>query len=245
MNVYEILNILETLSFKHIEILDKSFFIRSNLVLICEELLGKVLLTNTENGLSGGIISEVEAYFGSIDLASHAYKNKRTKRNESLYQSGGVLYIHTCRGHIMLNVVTNKENIPQGILIRGIMPFIGIDLMKKRRGNVKDIDLANGPGKLTKALDITMHHNAKRVYKNEDDVFNQLPEICIANIGISIEQSMIKKTPRVGIDYAKRWAHQPLRFRLVNAESLGKTIINRFKALQLDVKADNFYTNNP
>ncbi|MGB9755533.1 MAG: DNA-3-methyladenine glycosylase [Desulfurella sp.] len=215
MNIYEMLNIeaLKTLSLGKLEILEESFFTRSNLLLICEELLGKVLLTNKTEGLSGGLISEVEAYFGSVDLASHAYKNKRTKRNEPLFKSGGILYIHTCHGHTMLNVVTNRENIPQGILIRGIIPLIGIDLMKQRRGSVKEVDLANGPGKLTKALGITMYYNTKKVYRDTTD--NYMSEICIANIGIKLEQCMIEKTPRIGIDYAKQWLNQPLRFSLL------------------------------
>lgn len=231
------IEIIKKLSLEKLEILDESFFTRSNLLLICEELLGKVLLTNTTEGLSGGIISEVEAYFGLIDLASHAYQNRRTKRNESLYKSGGILYVHTCRGHTMLNIATNKENIPQGILIRDIIPLIGIDLMKKRRGNVKEVDLANGPGKLTKALGITMHYNAKKIYKKQNDDFKELPEVCIANIGLKVDQNMIEKTPRIGIDYAKKWARQPLRFRLFNSKSLSQTINNMLKTFYLDVKS--------
>ncbi len=202
---------LDKFGFKSAEILDRSFFTRSDVVLISHELLGKVIITNMKEGLCGGIISEVEAYFGSIDLASHAYKNKVTKRNQSLYCNGGVLYVHTCRGHVMLNIVTNIENIPQGILIRAIVPVLGIDLMKKRRGGFNEKDLANGPGKLTKALGIKIEHNMIRVCK-DDGIFEKLPEICIVDAGIKIETNMIKKTPRIGVNYAKAWAKHPLRF---------------------------------
>jgi DNA-3-methyladenine glycosylase len=203
---------IKNFDFKDTEVLSESFFTRIDLLLICRELLGKILLTNTKEGLSGGVISEVEAYFGSIDLASHAYKNKRTKRNEALYQLGGILYVHTCRGHIMLNVVTNKEEIPQGILIRGILPLIGIDLMKKRRGFVKDKGLTNGPGKLTKALGITMQYNMFKVCKDKDEFLAKLPSIIFIDAGIKIDKNNIKKTPRIGINYAKAWSKEPLRF---------------------------------
>lgn len=205
---------ITNLNFENIKVLDESFFIRSDLLLICVELLGKILLTNTEEGLSGGVISEVEAYFGSIDMASHAYKNKRTKRNEALYQLGGILYIHTCRGHVMLNIVTNKENIPQGILIRGIVPMIGIELMKKRRGFVRDKELTNGPGKLTRALGITMHYNMSKVCKDKNDFLSKIPSITIIDTGVKIDKNNIKITPRIGINYAKAWAKEPLRFAI-------------------------------
>jgi len=202
---------LDKFGFKSVKILDRSFFTRGDVVLISHELLGKVIITNMKEGLCGGIISEVEAYFGSIDLASHAYKNKVTKRNQSLYCNGGVLYVHTCRGHVMLNIVTNIENIPQGILIRAIVPVLGIDLMKKRRGRLSDKDLANGPGKLTKALGIKLEHNMTSVC-TEGDLAEKLPEICIVDIGIKIDPDLVKKTPRIGVNYAKAWAKQPLRF---------------------------------
>lgn len=216
---------IKNLDLKDTKVLDKSFFARSNLLLICHELLGKILLANTKEGLSGGIISEVEAYFGSIDLASHAYKNKRTKRNEALYQVGGRLYVHTCRGHVMLNVVTNTENIPQGILIRGIVPLIGIDLMRKRRGFVKDKDLANGPGKLTKALGITMQHNMLEVCKDKSGFLAKLPSIIFVDAGIKIDPNDIKKTPRIGIDYAKAWSKEPLRFLISHSSIFQQTTI--------------------
>ncbi len=111
----------------------------------------------------------------------------------------------------MLNVVVNMENIPQGILIRGIVPVFGIDLMKKRRGVYNERDLANGPGKLTKALGIKIENNMARVYR-DNELFEKLPEIYIVDVGIKIDSNMIKKTPRIGVDYAKAWAKQPLRF---------------------------------
>jgi DNA-3-methyladenine glycosylase len=203
---------IKNFDFKVIEVLSESFFARSDLLLICRELLGKILITNTKEGLSGGVINEVEAYFGSIDLASHAYKNKRTKRNEALYKLGGILYVHACRGYVMLNVVTNKEDIPQGVLIRSIAPLIGIDLMKKRRGFVKENILANGPGKLTKALGITMHYSMLKVCKDTSDFFSKSPSIIFIDAGIKIDAKNIKRTPRIGIDYSKAWSKEPFRF---------------------------------
>ncbi|WP_143340285.1 DNA-3-methyladenine glycosylase [Desulfurella amilsii] len=227
---------IKKLDFRNIEVLDGSFFARSNLLLICYELLGKILLTNTKEGLSGGgVISEVEGYFGSIDLASHAYKNKRTKRNEALYHSGGRLYVHTCRGHVMLNIVANTENIPQGILIRGIVPLVGIDLIEKRRGFVKEAELTNGPGKLTKALGITMQYNMFKVCKDKSDFLAKLPAIIMIDAGTKIDQNNIKKTPRIGINYAKAWAKEPLRFLVTYSNTLTQQGLNNFEQLKLTI----------
>ncbi len=204
------------------EILNRSFFTGNNVEEVAQELLGKFLLTNTfESGLTGGIIIEVEAYLGTKDMASHAYNGRRSKRNESLYKDGGIAYVHLCYGiHNMFNIVTNKACIPQGILIRGLIPVYGIDIMSERRGGSGSTkpynNLAIGPGNLTKALGIEMRHNGVLVcpddaVKNGD---NLDLEIFLEDRGIKVDENMIITSPRVGVDYAEEWAKKPLRFHL-------------------------------
>ena len=201
-------------------LLNRTFFTGDNVEAIARELLGKFLLTDTfGSGLTGGIIMEVEAYLGTKDMASHAYNGRRSKRNESLYKDGGVAYVHLCYGiHNMFNIVTNKAGIPQGVLIRGLIPVYGIDIMRERRGGgLKPYNnLAIGPGNLTKALGIEMRHNGALVcpddaVKNGD---NLDLEIFIEDRGIKVDENMIITSPRIGVHYAEEWAKKPLRFHL-------------------------------
>src|SRR4051812_33790234 len=114
--------------------LKKSFYHRDDVVQIAKELLGKYLFTNFNNKLTGGIITETEAYCGVIDKASHAYRGRRTARTEIMYNAGGTAYVYLCYGvHSLFNVVTNRKDIPHAILIRAIQPTHGVETILKRR----------------------------------------------------------------------------------------------------------------
>lgn len=114
--------------------LSKDFYLRSNVIQVSKELLGKFLITNIDGIKTGGMITEVEAYNGIIDKASHSFGGRRTARTETMFASGGVAYVYLCYGiHHLFNVVTNEKNIPQAVLIRAIEPSIGIEEMLKRR----------------------------------------------------------------------------------------------------------------
>src|SRR6185503_19523721 len=115
--------------------------------------LGKYLFTNLNGeGVTGGIITETEAYMGPADKASHAYNNRRTKRTEIMYHAGGVCYVYLCYGmHHLFNIVTHKEDVPHAILIRAFHPVIGIDVMLKRCNRPKATPKwTAGPALLTK-----------------------------------------------------------------------------------------------
>ena len=191
-------------------LLNRTFFTGDNVEAIARELLGKFLLTDTfGSGLTGGIITEVEAYLGTKDMASHAYNGRRSKRNESLYKDGGVAYVHLCYGiHNMFNIVTNKAGIPQGVLIRGLIPVYGIDIMRERRGGSGSTkpynNLAIGPGNLTKALGIEMRHNGALVCPDDavKNGNNLGLEIFIEDRGIKVDENMIITSPRIGVHYA-------------------------------------------
>ena len=111
-------------------IIEKEFYLRNDVVQIAEDLLGKVLITKINGKLTAGKIVETEAYRGTTDRASHAYPNRKTKRNRIMFDEGGKAYVYLIYGiHYLFNIVTNKAHIPDAVLIRSIEPVTGIDTM--------------------------------------------------------------------------------------------------------------------
>src|SRR5688500_1896903 len=112
-----------------------SFYRRDDVVQISRELLGKFLFTNiNEEGITGGMIVETEAYAGATDKASHAHGNRLTNRTKIMYSEGGVAYVYLVYGfHYLFNIITHSEGIPHAVLIRAIEPFEGLDIMMQRR----------------------------------------------------------------------------------------------------------------
>jgi len=90
--------------------LQRDFYLRDDVVSIARDLIGKIIYTRFDNMLTGGIITETEAYAGIVDQASHAYNNRRTNRTEVMYYQGGVSYVYLCYGvHYLFNFVTNQK----------------------------------------------------------------------------------------------------------------------------------------
>lgn len=186
-------------------LLTKSFYTRSDVVEVAQDLLGKILITQINGIITGGIISETEAYSGRNDKACHAHLGKFTKRTEVMYEEGGCSYIYLCYGiHHLFNVVTNVKGLADAVLIRAIKPVEGIDTMLKRRNKLKlDKTLTGGPGTLTQALAIT-----KKLYGTILTDVNGA--IRIEDHGHVVKK--VQKTPRIGIDYAEEDALLPWRF---------------------------------
>ena len=184
-----------------------SYFQSDDVVLLAKLLLGKYLFTNFNGILTGGMITETEAYEGITDRASHAYGGLRTNRTEIMYDTGGKSYVYLCYGiHYLFNIVTSKKEIPHAILIRGILPSTGIDEILKRTGKSKNgYHLTNGPGKLTKALGITTEHNGLLLNGNK---------VWLEDRGVTCSDEMIKRGRRIGIEYAGKDALLPYRFVL-------------------------------
>ena len=132
-----------------------------NVTDLARSLLGKFFFTDINGIVTGGMITETEAYEGVTDRASHAYGGLRSKRTEVMYAPGGHSYVYLCYGiHYLFNIVTSPKDVPHAVLIRGIFPLTGIQEMLIRTGKDKsDYSLTNGPGKLTKALGITLQQN--------------------------------------------------------------------------------------
>ena len=185
--------------------LPESFYLRSDIVQVSRDLLGKVLATNLDGCITKAVITETEAYEGETDKASHAYGGRRTKRTEPIYQSGGRAYIYLCYGiHHMFNVVSNVEGIPHAILVRAGRPHQGEAEMLRRRGkSTADKSLLAGPGSFGKALGI-------RTTLTGTDLAGD--NIWIEDQNISVDDAEITVGPRVGIDYAEEDAKRPYRF---------------------------------
>ncbi|MCK9995963.1 MAG: DNA-3-methyladenine glycosylase [Candidatus Krumholzibacteria bacterium] len=143
--------------------LQQSFFARDT-VTVAEELVGCVLqVVGDDGGEVAGRIVEVEAYGGEDDPASHA-ANGRTPRSEIMFGPPGFAYVYIIYGmHHCLNFVTETEGTPGAVLIRGMEPVTGRELMAARRGldpeTAGDRDLCSGPGRLCQALGIDRQWN--------------------------------------------------------------------------------------
>src|ERR1700739_964279 len=188
--------------------LGKDFFLRENVVDISRELICKFLVTNFNNVITSGMIVETEAYNGVIDKASHAYNGRRTARNEIMYGEGGNTYVYLCYGiHHLFNIVTNKKDVPDAVLIRALEPLEGIDIMLKRTKKQQvDATLTKGPGNVSKAMGISKQHSGLNLLKNE---------IWIEEDDFVVAKNQLGISKRIGIDGAGSAAvAKPYRFYL-------------------------------
>jgi DNA-3-methyladenine glycosylase len=186
--------------------LSEDFYQRANVVKIARELLGKVLLTRVDGVVTGGIIVETEAYSWK-ERGCHAYGARKTPRNAIMFQEGGFAYVYLCYGiHYLFNVVTNRTDTPEAVLVRAVEPVFGVDEMRRRRNLPHNsFHLTSGPGKLTKALSIGRSFNGKSLL---DD------EIWIEDPGTKLASKHIVASERIGIDYAGEDALLPWRFHV-------------------------------
>jgi DNA-3-methyladenine glycosylase len=124
------------------------YYARS-VVHVAHDLVGCVL----RHGETAGVIVETEAYH-ELEPACHAFIG-RTPRTEVLFGAPGMAYIYRSYGiHALVNAVCGEEGLGAAVLIRALEPLDGVDLMRARRGVGRDVELTNGPGKLTEALGI-------------------------------------------------------------------------------------------
>lgn len=160
----------------------RDFYIRDVLD-VAPALLGKnLVLFSSGNELSKFMITEVEAYRGMEDKACHASKG-RTPRTEIMFHEGGRLYMYFIYGmYWMLNIVTEKENVPQAVLIRGL-------------------ENLSGPGKLTRTLGLDKSFYGEDL-TSSDRIW--IEETC--------RKPVIRTSPRIGVDYAGDWKDKLWRF---------------------------------
>jgi DNA-3-methyladenine glycosylase len=141
----------------------RSFFDRSPLA-VAPELLNKLLVVGSGAGMCSGRIVEVEAYLGSGDPGSHAYRGP-TLRNAVMFGPPGRLYVYRSYGiHWCANAVCGPPGVGEAVLLRALAPVTGLGEMRSRRStgqlhSITDRDLCRGPGRLCQALGITAAHN--------------------------------------------------------------------------------------
>ena len=206
-------------------ILKKEFFERSTLK-ITKELLGKFLVVQHPTlDKKAYMITDVEAYDGPYDKASHAH-NGKTIRNAPMFGEAGVWYVYFVYGmHNMLNIVTGPKDYPAAVLIRGcvlVNPKHEIrnlkQIQKFKYLNFKNLDIFSnfdiqisnlklgGPAKLTKFLKIDRKFNGKKAVPKNN--------LWIEDLGVKIKKSQIKTSPRIGVNYAGEWKDKHFRFYL-------------------------------
>ncbi len=169
-----------------IKLLD-SFFLQPS-VDVAKQLIGKVLVYDSPQGLLSGHITETEAYTQE-DPACHAFMGKVTSRTRVMFQAPGTLYIYFIYGkYYCLNFVTESIGRGCAVLIRGISPLEGIDIMIKNR-TVKSIKtLTNGPSKLVEAFGIPADLNGL-----------MYPESPLYIQDVGYRPRSVKATSRIGI----------------------------------------------
>ena len=182
--------------------LDKSFYENTSVTDVAQSLIGKVLCTLVDKQLTSGIVVETEAY-SYMEKACHAFNERRTRRTNTLFCDGGTTYVYLCYGiHKLFNIVTNREEVAEAVLVRAIEPLEGVEVMLERRGHDKlTTALTSGPGKLTEALGIDLQHDRTLLTDNE---------IWLEDRGIDIGQ--IETSPRIGVAYAGSDALLPWRY---------------------------------
>jgi DNA-3-methyladenine glycosylase len=227
-------------------ILDRSFYSRDTSI-VARELIGKILVRICGSASPGtvlsGMIIETEAYYGTGDPASHAYRG-RTPRSEIMFGRAGVSYVYFCYGmYYLLNAVTEELHTPGAVLIRAVRPLEGIELMKKRRiahraklkgkgkknnegaeklnacpqarnANLNIKKLSDGPGKLTVCFGIGISDNKK-------DLTDTAGDLRVCDYGIKNSLIKISTSPRIGISSARE-IH--LRYMAENINIPGKIV---------------------
>lgn len=175
--------------------LDRAAFNRPTLD-VARDLVGKFIVRKYRGRELSGMITEVEAYRGPRDRASHAYGGRRTTRVEPLYGDGGTAYVYLVYGiHWLFNVSTVGAESPEGILVRAIVADLG-DGRK---------EAFVGPGRVSRYLRVDHRLTGADLTRSG--------AIWLEDRGVRIPSARVRRGPRVGIDYAGAyWAARPWRF---------------------------------
>ena len=178
----------------------RAFFDRPSVV-VAPELLGCVLEHSTDDGLVAVRLTEVEAYSGDVDPASHAFRGQ-TPRNAVMFGEPGHMYVYFTYGmHFCVNLVCEGPGIASAVLLRAGEVVEGSELATRRRGGAPARDLARGPARLTVALAIGRVDNGR--------------DVCAAGSTLRLRQgsagTRVLAGPRVGVSTG---AQTPWRFWL-------------------------------
>jgi len=138
--------------------LSRRFFARPALE-VAPLLIGRTLYRETPDGVIAGRIVEVEAYCGSSDPGSHAFRG-RTRRNATMFGPPGHLYVYFTYGlHHCANIVTDSDAVAGAVLLRAVEPTEGLNFMANRRGTDETRNLARGPARMCQAFALDLKDN--------------------------------------------------------------------------------------
>lgn len=188
--------------------LERDFFLQPT-PLVAQQMLGLILSSRDQDGLTAGRIVETEAYLGSDDPAAHSYRGE-TPRTKVMFGEPGHAYVYFTYGmHTCLNVVTAPKGTGHAVLIRALEPLKGVELMRQRRDQTDVHQLCSGPAKLSQALGITLKDNGRNLLDDQ-------------KLSLTLgerENIKIVTTTRIGI---KKAADLPLRFYVKDSLFISK-----------------------
>jgi len=191
-------------------LLNQTFYERSPEI-VARELIGKHLVRRTALGVCSGMIVETEAYLAADDSASHSYRGQ-TRKNRTMFGRAGLLYVYPIHARYCLNAVTESRGVASAVLIRAVMPVLGIEFMQQHR-QCGLLDLARGPARLCEAFDVDRGLDGwdltrgSRIWVEESDKSTYY--------GDFIDAHHIVTSPRIGVTSA---ADLELRFFLKNCQ---------------------------
>jgi len=202
--------------------LPRSFYARPVLS-VARDVIGKILVHKTPEGIVAGRIVEAEAYRGPEDRAAHSSGGRRTARTEAMYGPPGFAYVFFVYGmHWHLNLVTTREGAPHAVLLRAVEPLLGVPLMARRRGLAAgNVSLCNGPGKLCQAFGVERRHYGVDLTRG-----------ALYLSEATTMRGKLGRSARVGVDYAESWADKPWRFF-----ELGNPCVSRGKPSSSQARA--------
>ena len=169
------------------KLLDKPYL--QDALTLAPELLGKILVHESEEGITSGIIVETEAYLGPGDRAAHTWNNRRTRRTDVVFGAGGYAYVYMVYGkYYCFNVTANVKGKPECVLVRALEPLDGTSIMMARRNTRRMLSLCSGPGRMCSAMGITRELYGEdlcggRLYILEN-VYPKMKAVASTRIGI-------------------------------------------------------------
>jgi DNA-3-methyladenine glycosylase len=184
---------------------------------VAQELLGKLLIHKENDRVWVGRVVETEAYLGPGDKASHSHRGM-TPRNEVMFGPAGFSYVYFTYGmHWLLNIITEKEGHPSGVLIRALEP------LWDESHPITEAKLANGPAKLTRWMEINGELNKIDITKSNQLFMSE--EFSVD--GKSFKAEKVKPentvaTTRVGVDYAGEHKDLLLRYYINGSKFISK-----------------------
>ena len=186
--------------------ISRSFFDRPALT-VARELLGQRLVKLEGDQRIAGLIIETEAYVGTEDDGCHA-RAGLTNRNRSMWGPPGHAYVYFTYGmHWMLNIVTGRDGFPAAVLLRGVEPVEGHEVIRRRRAGRLEPELTDGPAKLCQAFALDRSFDGLDLCHPESVLFIERDA--------GIPETSVTTGPRVGLNHVSEpWKSKPWRFRV-------------------------------